>query len=149
MEIQKAGGGVQTGLAPAFFGGDVRLEIGSEKRSINYSCKRDDIAMRKGVDIPRPVGTPIRAVTDGSGVGSFVNQGNRKEVELIRRHTPRQTGLPYWVCSRYAHRMEASNLPVGARVNKTGQENYKTHSAGEMGRRVQRGALHFAALLQR
>ena len=143
--IQKARGGIETGLVPAFIGGAACPEIDSEKWAIDYSYKRDTVAIHKGIDIPQPMGTPIRAVADGTVVGRFMNEGNRKGIEVMLRHTPEQTGLPYWVYSQYTHLLEMSPLPIGARV-KMGQEIGKTHNTGEMGRRVRRDALHFAIL---
>jgi hypothetical protein len=78
-------------------------------------------------------------------VGKFENEGNRKGIEVMLRHTPEQTGLPFWTYSQYTHLLEMSPLAVGAKV-KMGQEIGKTSNTGKMGRRVRRDALHFAIL---
>jgi len=148
VAIQKARGGTETGLSPQFIGDGACPEIDSESWAIDYSHKRPWPAIHKGVDIPQPSGTPIRAVADGTVVGRFANDGNRKGIEVMLRHTPEQTGLPFWTYSQYTHLLEMSPLPVGAKVKK-GQEIGKTSNSGKMGRRIRRDALHFAILYSR
>jgi len=148
VAVQKARGGTETGLEPAFVGGAACPEIDSEKWAIDYSHKRPFPAIHKGVDIPRPRGTPVRAVADGAMVGRFANDGNRKGIEVMLRHAPEQTGLPFWTYSQYTHLREMSPLPVGTAI-RMGQEIGKTSNTGTMGRRVRRDALHFAILYSR
>jgi hypothetical protein len=143
VEIQKARGGIETGLAAAFIGGAECPEIDSEQWAIDYSGKRPWKAIHKGVDIPQPIGTPIRAVAAGTVVGKFMNEGNRKGIEVMLRHTPSQTGLAFWTYTQYTHLKEMSPLAIGARVEK-GEEIGKTHNTGKMGRRIRRDALHLA-----
>ena len=145
VAIQKARGGIETGLEPAFIGGAECPGIDSEQWAIDYSGKRPWPAIHKGIDIPQPIGTPIRAVAAGTVVGKFLNDGNRKGIEVMLRHTPEQTGLKYWTYTQYTHMREMSPLAIGARV-KMGQEIGKTHNTGKMGRRIRRDALHFAIL---
>lgn len=142
---QRARGGTQTGLSPGFIDGGKCPKIDSEKWAIDYSHKRPWPAIHKGIDIPQPRGTPIRAVAAGTVVGKFTNQGNRKGVEIMLRHSPEQTGLPFWTYSQYTHLRKMSPLPIGAQV-KMGQELGETGNSGKMGRRVRRDALHFAVL---
>ncbi len=148
VAIQKSRGGIETGLEPAFIGGASCPEIDSEKWAIDYTNKREGAAIHKGIDIPQPRGTPIRAVADGTVVGRFLNDGNRKGIEVMLRHTPEQTGLPFWTYTQYTHLREMSPLPIGAQV-KMGQEIGKTSNTGKMGRRIRRDALHFAVLYSR
>ena len=72
-----------------------------------------------------------------------MNEGNRKGIEVMLRHTPSQTGLAFWTYSQYTHLREMSPLPIGAMV-KMGDEIGKTSNSGKMSRRVRRDALHFA-----
>ena len=143
VAIPQARGVIETGLYPKFIGGAPCPEIDSEEWAIDYSYKRGRAALHKGIDIPQPHGTPILAVSDGTVVGKFMNSGNRKGIEVLLRHTPVQTGLPFWTYSQYTHLAEMSPLPIGAKV-KIGVEIGKTSNTGKMGRRIRRDALHFA-----
>lgn len=145
VDVQKARGAVETGLEAEFIGGAGCPEIDSEQWAIDYSHKRPWPALHKGVDIPQPRGTPIRAIATGTVVGKYLNEGNRKGIEIMLRHTPEQTGLPYWTYSQYTHLLEMSPLDIGAAVN-MGQEIGQTSNTGKMGRRIRRDALHFAIL---
>ncbi|MBT4487837.1 MAG: M23 family metallopeptidase [Rhodospirillaceae bacterium] len=145
VAIQRARGVIETGLYPKFAGGAPCPEIDSEKWAIDYSHKRPRAALHRGVDIPQPRGTPIRAVSDGVVVGRFLNGGSRKGIEVMLRHTPEQTGLPFWSYSQYTHLREMSPLPIGATV-RMGDEIGTTSNTGKMGRRIRCDALHFAIL---
>lgn len=145
VEIQMARGGIETGLEPNFIANGNCPEIDSETWAIDYSHKRSWPAIHKGIDIPQPRGTPIRAVADGTVVGKFENKRNRKGIEVMLRHTPVQTGLPYWTYSQYTHLLEMSPLPIGSIV-KLGEVIGNTSNSGKMGRRIRRDALHFAIL---
>jgi hypothetical protein len=145
VAIQRTRGVIETYLVPDFINGGVCPEIDSEKWAIDYTHKRKSAALHKGIDIPQPKGTPIRAVADGVVIGKFENKHNRKGIEVMLRHTPAQTGLPFWTYSQYTHLQELSPLPIGAQV-KMGDEIGKTGNTGKMGKRVRRDALHFAIL---
>ncbi len=145
VAIQKKRGVIETGLVPDFIDNGPCPEIDSEKWAIDYSHKRSRAALHKGVDIPQPRGTPLRAVADGTVVGRFKNKGNRKGIEVMLRHTPEQTGLPFWTYSQYTHLKEMSPLPIGTRV-KMGDIVGLTANTGKMGKRTRRDAVHFAIL---
>ena len=143
VAVQKARGVIETGLYPDFIDGANCPEIDSEKWAIDYSRKRGTAALHKGVDIPQPRGTPIRAVADGVVVGRFMNDGRKDGIAVVLRHTPEQTGLTFWTYSQYTHLREMSPLPVGTPV-KMGDEIGKTSNTGKMGKRERRDALHYA-----
>jgi len=145
VAIQKQRGVIETGLTPQFIQDADCPEIDSEQWAIDYSHKRNRPALHKGIDIPQPRGTPILAIADGMVVGKFLNQRNRKGIELMLRHTPEQSGLPFWSYSQYTHLQALPELPIGTSV-KMGSEIGKTANTGKMGRRVRRDALHFAVL---
>ncbi len=145
VAIQRQKGVIETGLVPEFIDGANCPEIDSETWAIDYSFKRPGEALHKGIDIPRPRGTPIRAVADGVVVGKFENKNNKKGIEIMLRHTPEQTGLKLWTYSQYTHLGEMSPLPIGAKV-KMGDEIGKTGNTGSMGKKIRRDAVHFAVL---
>ena len=145
VTIQKARGVVETHLYPEFINGADCPEIDSEKWAIDYSHKRSRKALHKGVDIPQQRGTPIRAVADGIVVGRFLNEGNKKGIEVMLRHAPEQTGIGFWTYSQYTHMQDMSPLPIGKAVT-MGDPIGKTSNTGKMGKRVRRDALHFAIL---
>jgi len=142
---QKARGGIETGLQAKFIDGANCPEIDSEQWAIDYSHKRPFPAIHKGVDIPQPRGAPILAISDGQVIGKFHNRRNRKGIEIMLRHSPEQTGLPFWTYSQYTHLLAMSPLEIGTKV-KMGQEVGKTSNTGKMGRRIRRNALHFAII---
>ncbi len=145
VAIQRARGVIETGLAPDFGGDATCPQIDSEQWAIDYTHKRGKAALHKGIDIPRPRGTAIRAVAEGVVVGRFSNDGNRKGIEVMLRHTPQQTGLAFWTYSQYTHLLQMSPLAIGTKV-KMGDEIGKTSNSGKMGRKIRRDALHFAIL---
>ena len=143
VQIQKLRGVIETGLYPNFIGGASCPEIDSEKWAIDYSHKRGRAALHRGVDIPQPRGTPIRAVAAGMVVGRFMNEGRKDGIAVVLRHSPEQTGLKYWTYSQYTHLLEMSPLPIGEKV-KMGDEIGKTSNSGKFGRKIRRDAVHFA-----
>ena len=145
VDIQRLRGALQTGLYPDFIDGANCPEIDSEKWAIDYSYKRPWPAIHKGIDIPQTRGTPILAISNGTVVGKFINKGNRKGIEVMLRHSPKQTGLTFWTYSQYTHLFEMSPLAIGQSV-KIGQKIGKTGNTGKMGQRIRRDALHFAIL---
>ncbi len=145
VAVQQGRGVIETYLVPAFVDDGNCPEIDSEKWAIDYSQKRKRAALHKGIDIPQPRGTPIRAVAAGTVVGRFMNDGNKKGIEVMLRHSPAQTGLKFWTYSQYTHLREMSPLAIGRAV-RMGDEIGKTSNTGKMGRRIRRDALHFAVL---
>ncbi len=145
VEVQKARGGIETGLEAKFIDGGDCPEIDSEAWAIDYSHKRPWPAIHTGVDIPQPRVTPVRAGAAGTVVGRFLNDGNRKGIEVVLRHNPAETGLGVWTYSQYTHLLEMSPLAIGAHVA-MGDEIGKTSNTGKMGRRERRDALHFAII---
>ena len=148
VAIQKSRGVTQTDLKPKFSAGGKCPTIDSEKWAIDYTHKRKRPALHKGIDIPQPRGTPILAVAAGVVVGKFLNEGNRKGIEIVLRHSSEQSGLPFWTYSQYTHLLALPKLPIGSQVS-IGEEIGKTANTGKMGKRERRDALHFAILYSR
>ena len=68
-----------------------------------------------GIDISLEEGTPLLALA----AGTVVNKGEGGMLEgyyLWLRHSPQDTGLAYWVYSKYQHLVSLPALEVGARV---------------------------------
>ncbi|MBE90213.1 MAG: hypothetical protein CMM76_12345 [Rhodospirillaceae bacterium] len=145
VEIQERRGVTETGLETNFGKSKNCPEIDSETWAKDYSYKRPWLALHKGVDIPQPEGTAVLAIADGTVVGKFMNEGNRKGIEVMLRHLPEQTGLPFWTYSQYTHLFDLPKLPIGHTV-KMGDVIGETSNTGKMGRRERRDALHFAIL---
>ena len=145
VEVQKQRGGIITKTYPAFINGQKCPEIDSEKWAIDYSHKRSGKAIHKGIDIPQKKGTPVLAVSDGTVIGKFMNNENRKGIEVTLRHNPGETGLPYFTYTQYTHLLEMSPLQIGAKV-KMGDEIAKISNTGKMGKKIRRDALHFSVL---
>lgn len=68
-----------------------------------------------GIDISLAEGTPLLALAAGTVVGK--GEGGMLEgIYLWLRHAPEDTGLAYWVYSKYQHLESAPELDVGAKV---------------------------------
>lgn len=68
-----------------------------------------------GIDLSLPVGTPLLALAGGK----VVNKGKGRQMEGIYvwlQHTPEDTGLSYWVYSKYQHLKTLPELKIGAKV---------------------------------
>lgn len=68
-----------------------------------------------GIDISLEEGTPLLAIAAGTVAGK--GEGGMLEgIFLWLKHAPEDTGLSYWVFSKYQHLIAPSELEVGARV---------------------------------
>ena len=85
-KVQTERGIFETGLYPNFMQDADCPEIDSEKWAIDYTYKRGRSALHRGVDIPQPEGTPIRAVADGTIVGRFLNDGRKDGIWNVEIH---------------------------------------------------------------
>jgi murein DD-endopeptidase MepM/ murein hydrolase activator NlpD len=145
--LAQARGMIETGLRPVFPKG-VKCRKIDEKWSISYLQKRGRVAWHGGIDIPAPFGTPMIAAADGEVVAMFEGGNSFRGVEVVLRHSPKQTGLPYWTFSGYSHFDKMPALRVGAKV-KRGQVLGPTGNSGrgkqanvQSGKR--RPAIHFS-----
>jgi murein DD-endopeptidase MepM/ murein hydrolase activator NlpD len=145
--LAQAQGMIETGLRPAFPKG-VKCRKIDEKWSISYLKKRGRVVWHGGIDIPAPFGTPMIAAADGEVIAVFEGKNSFRGIEVILRHSPKQTGLPYWTFSGYSHFDEMPALKVGAKV-KRGQVLGPTGNSGR-GKRPnvqsnkRRPAIHFS-----
>lgn len=143
----------ETGLQPEFPESMMCRDIDSEQWAISYTHKRPREAYHGGIDMPAPFGTPIVAVADGTVVALYEGKKSHRGREIILRHTPEETGLPYWIYTQYAHFDAMPDFRIGDRV-KMGQELGPTGNSGikgksrketrRYGKKARRPAIHFA-----
>jgi murein DD-endopeptidase MepM/ murein hydrolase activator NlpD len=85
-----------------------------------------------GIDISLAEGTPLLALAAGTVVGK--GEGGMLEgIYLWLRHSPEDTGLAYWVYSKYQHLESVPDLEVGANVA-MGQRVARSGKSGTEGK---------------
>ena len=68
-----------------------------------------------GIDLSLPQGTPLIALAGGTVVNK--GKGGRMEgIYLWLQHAPEDTGLSYWVYTKYQHLQFLPELEIGAKV---------------------------------
>ena len=142
-------GMVQTGLKPVFPKG-ARCRRIDEAWAISYTAKRGREAYHGGIDIPAPFGTPIVAAADGEVVALFEGRNSYRGKEVVLRHSPAQTGLPFWTFTEYSHFKTMPRLRIGQKIRK-GQVLGPTGNSGRgpvknIQSTRRRPAIHFAVL---
>lgn len=85
-----------------------------------------------GIDITLAEGTPLLALAAGS-VASKGEGGMLEGIFVWLRHSPEDTGLGYWVYSKYQHLESLPELEVGARVS-LGQVIARSGKTGTVGK---------------
>ena len=118
----------ETGLRPVFPVGYECPVITSAFAATNDGGgNRRDPAIHGGkygvVDIGFDVGHPLIAIAGGQVVAKGPESGKGAQMEgsfLWLRHSPGDTGLPFWTFSKYQHLKEPSRLNIGDTV-KSGQ----------------------------
>lgn len=139
----EARGMIETGLTAVFPKGARCNEI-DDTWAMDYSHKRQaSDARHGGIDMPAPFGTPILAAADGKVVAKFLGEG-RRGTEIILQHSPRQTGLPFWTYTQYAHFDAMPEVRIGQTV-RMGQFLGPTGNSGR-GSEQRRPAIHFAVM---
>lgn len=109
-----ARGVFETGLKPRFPENVSCREI-DEGYAISYTHKRDREPYHGGIDIPTPWETPVVAAA-GTVVGKFYGEKSFRGIEIVIRHSPKDTGLPLWLYTQYTHFSEMPPLEIGQRV---------------------------------
>ncbi len=91
------------------------------------------------------------AVADGMVVGKYRGEKSYRGMEIILRHGPKDTGLPVWIYTQYAHFDALPGLKVGQRVRMgealgpTGNSGKQLEKIGRLNR-SRRPAIHFAVM---
>ncbi len=150
LELAQQRGLIETGISPVFPEG-LRCQGVDESYAMSYTAKREIEASHGGIDIPADFDVPILAVAAGTVVGIFDEaDGKARGRTLVIRHTPEDTGLPFWVYTEYAHFNDAPKLVIGQRVRMgevlgpTGNSGNNLHASKGGNRNRRRPAIHFA-----
>ena len=85
-----------------------------------------------GIDISLEEGTPLRAIAAGKVITAGTG-GLALGIYLWLQHSPQDTGLPFWVYSKYQHLRDLPGLNVGDTVS-AGQIVGLSGSTGTVGR---------------
>jgi len=138
----------ETGLGPVFPENSVCRGI-DDYFALDYTFKRNREAYHGGIDLPAPWGTPMIAVAAGTVVGKFMGEKSPRGIEIVLRHAPEDTGLPFWIYTGYAHLDRMPDVEVGQRLV-LGEIIGPTGNSGISGKKRKRShnrrpAIHFSA----
>ncbi len=128
-------GMLATGMGPRFPTGAKCLGI-DDYWALDYSFKRNRTSYHGGIDMPAGWGTPIIAAADGSVVAIYQGDKSARGIELVLRHSPKDTGLPFWTYTQYAHLDRTPDLKIAQRVYR-GQILGPTGNSGVSGKKGQ------------
>lgn len=95
---------------------EIASPFGSQTRYDGSSRPKEEFGgYHGGIDISLTEGTPLLALA----AGTVVSKGEGGQMEgfyLWLKHSPEDTGLAYWVYSKYQHLQSLPELAIGARV---------------------------------
>lgn len=135
-DLQAKAGLIETGLMAAFpptagcpqvaspFGVSTRHDGSLRNANANHG-------LHGGTDIPANIGTPLIAIADGEVVHKFTG-GLLVGHQIFLRHTPQDTGLPFFIYSKYKHFDRLPGLEIGQRV-KMGEVLGPSGNSGTVG----------------
>ncbi|MBI4587220.1 MAG: M23 family metallopeptidase [Candidatus Rokubacteria bacterium] len=107
------------------FGSSTRYD-GSRRPSDRYG------GLHGGIDISLEEGTPLRAIAAGQVISAGTG-GLARGIYLWLQHSPQETGLPFWVYSKYQHLRDIPELKAGETVT-AGQIVGLSGKTGTVGR---------------
>lgn len=136
LSIMQSRGFIRTGLKPVYpaeadcpeitsFFADTTRGDGSFRNTLFYH------GYHGGIDIPAPEGTPVLAIADGTVVSKKEGE-SIGGIKMVLRHSPDDTGLPFWVFSQYKHLKELPDIEIGERV-KMGEQIALSGLTGTIG----------------
>lgn len=113
-EMSEKLGLIETGLGPVFPKTAFCHGI-DEIFALDYSEKTGS-GKHGGIDLPTDFGTPILAAAAGTVVAKFDPDINARGKTVVLRHSPEDTGLPFWTYTEYAHMDVLPRQAIGQRV---------------------------------
>ncbi len=148
-ETAMARGMIATGLGPRFPDGASCHAI-DDYWALDYAYKRGRQNWHGGIDLPAAWGTPMRAAAHGTVVAVFEGAVSARGKEVVLRHAPEQTGLPFWTYTGYGHLDALPPFEPGQRVRR-GQILGPTGNTGLGGmtrveNTARRAAIHFSVM---
>jgi len=150
-QVARMNGLRHTGIGPIFPAGTHCLAVDE-----SFAEKYDDKTGQEehgGLDIPAPSGTPYLAIANGTVVAKIDNIRQLRGLGIVLRHSPADTGLPFWTYSEYAHLKEIPPLVLGQRVRMgdvvglTGNTGVRPNGKSQTSER--RPGIHFAIYYSR
>lgn len=137
---------IETGVGPEFPKGAFCHGI-DETFALDYGSKTGK-GRHGGIDLPTDFNTPMLAVAAGTIVAKFNPDINARGKTVVIRHSPEDTGLPFWIYTEYAHMDELPKQAVGQRV-RMGEVLGPTGNSGismqnKSGTTNRRPGIHFA-----
>lgn len=145
-EIATELGLFETGIGPTFPKSAFCNNI-DEIYGLDYLDKTG-AGMHGGIDLPTDFNTPMLAVADGTVVAKFDPRIHARGKTVVLRHSPEDTGLPFWIYTEYGHLDSLPEQAVGQRVRRgeilgpTGNSGVAQKSKSSVVRR--RPGIHFA-----
>ncbi|TVO77816.1 peptidoglycan DD-metalloendopeptidase family protein [Sedimenticola selenatireducens] len=128
---QKSRGLFETGLKP-IWRDDVICRGIDEWYGKDYTPVRPKESYHGGIDLPAPFGTPVLAIMDGEVIALYEGKKNPRGIEVVLRHTPEESGLPFYLYSRYTHFDSMPKLIKGQQI-KMGEVIGETGNTGVQG----------------
>lgn len=115
FDAARARGLVATGLHPVW-PADVQCYEIDHYWAMDYTEMRGRQAAHGGIDIKAPSGEPVLAAMAGEVIAVYGGERNARGIEVVLRHGQDDSGIPYYLYSRYTHLSALPDLRVGQRV---------------------------------